>query len=371
MKVATMNREQMGKILVAGVMASLVALVVSCKTGTKAPAPQPSATLPPAAVEPLPPPSAAPVKADELTVQPPPPAAVTTPVTEEDGAAGIVVDHKNKAVKGGDKKSASTGHAKSSYVVVKGDSLSKIAKKHGVTVAALAAANDMKITDILRLGKKLEIPAADAKGAAHKATKEAKETKVSTKAPTAKKVATTKDTKKKHSTKKAEAATATPTDAAAPAASAGGKYVVQKNDNPWIIAKKLHVKRADLLAANNLTDKSMLHIGQELTVPAGGAATAATPAAATPAGEATGAAPAPEAAGATPAAATKKVTGEMAAPPAAASTTSFDHVVADGETLKVIADSYGVTVEDIQKANPAIKSDADLKPNGTIVIPTK
>ena len=368
MKVATMNRELVSKLLVAGVMAGLVALVVSCKSGTKTPAPQAAVTLPPASVEPLPPPApAAPVKADELTAPLPPPVVAPAATTEEDGAAGIVVDHTGKAVKGGDKKSAATGHAKSSYTVVKGDSLSKIAKKNDVTLAALAAANGMKVTDTLRIGKKLEIPAAGAKVAAHKSAKEGKAG--SAKAPTAKKVATTKTSKKKHADKTAAAATTA--DAAAPAA-AGGKYVVQKNDNPWTIAKKLHVKRADLLAANNLTDKSMLHIGQELTVPAGaaaGAAPAAAPAAAA-AGEAPAAATATDAVPAA-AAPAKKVAGDMAAPPAAAAATSFDHVVADGETLKVIADSYGVTVEDILKANPSIKSDASLKPNGTLVIPTK
>lgn len=250
------------------------------------------------------------------------------------------------------------------YTVVKGDSLSSIAAKHGVTVKGLAAANSMKETDVLPIGKKIEIPAAGAKPAtAHKAP-----AKVATAKPTPKKTATTKKTAAPHKAEPdaaAPVAPAAPADAApaptAPAAS--GKYVVQKNDNPWTIAKKLHVKRAELLAANNLTDKSVLHIGQELSVPASSSsgAPAAVPATGAPA-----VAPVPGTVAKPPAA------GEMAAPPvAAAPSSTFEYVVSEGETLDSIAASYGITRDDIKRVNPAIKSDADLKPNAAILIPTK
>jgi LysM repeat protein len=46
------------------------------------------------------------------------------------------------------------------YVVVKGDSFSKIAKKSGVTVKAIAAANPGVDSTKLKIGQKLSIPAA-------------------------------------------------------------------------------------------------------------------------------------------------------------------------------------------------------------------
>jgi LysM repeat protein len=45
------------------------------------------------------------------------------------------------------------------YVVVKGDSLAKIAKKNGVTVKALQAANPSVVPTKLKIGQKLTIPA--------------------------------------------------------------------------------------------------------------------------------------------------------------------------------------------------------------------
>jgi LysM repeat protein len=48
--------------------------------------------------------------------------------------------------------------AVSTYVVKSGDSLTKVAKDHGVTVKALRAANDLK-TDKIKVGQKLKLPA--------------------------------------------------------------------------------------------------------------------------------------------------------------------------------------------------------------------
>jgi peptidoglycan endopeptidase LytE len=45
------------------------------------------------------------------------------------------------------------------YTVVKGDSLSRIASRHGTTVAAIKQHNGLK-SDVVRLGQKLKIPAA-------------------------------------------------------------------------------------------------------------------------------------------------------------------------------------------------------------------
>lgn len=365
MKVALLKNESFGKVLVAGVMAGLVTLAVSCKSTGKTTA-APAVAVPPPAIEPaVVPPPAPPAPAVVETVAPPTPAVAD----KEEDASSVITDGKGKK----DTKTAKDKTVKpvvgkeKSHVVAKGDTLSKIAAKNGVTVAALAAANNMKSTDILRLGKKLEIPAAGAKATTptHKAKKE---TVTEGKAPTAKKVATTKTTKK-HTEKKDDTAKAEKASATAAPATAGGKYVVKNGDNPPKIAKNLHVKVSALLAANGLTAETAkkLKIGQELVIPAGGEA----PAAAAPAG----ADAAPVCGTNTPAEKAEKTAapapaGEVAAPSAAAAG-SFPHMVIEGDTLQGIADSYGVTVADIQKANPALKSDADLKPNTTIAIPTK
>jgi 2',3'-cyclic-nucleotide 2'-phosphodiesterase/3'-nucleotidase len=44
------------------------------------------------------------------------------------------------------------------YVVKSGDQLSRIAKKYGVTVAAIQAANNIKDPNLIRVGQKLIIP---------------------------------------------------------------------------------------------------------------------------------------------------------------------------------------------------------------------
>jgi LysM repeat protein len=48
------------------------------------------------------------------------------------------------------------------HVVAKGESLYVIARREGVTVAALAAANNLELNAVLRVGQRLTIPAKDA-----------------------------------------------------------------------------------------------------------------------------------------------------------------------------------------------------------------
>ena len=44
-------------------------------------------------------------------------------------------------------------------------------------------------------------------------------------------------------------------------------YTVAKGENPYTIAKKLHVSYSELLKVNNITDPRKLQIGQKLTIP--------------------------------------------------------------------------------------------------------
>lgn len=123
--------------------------------------------------------------------------------------------------------------AATEYVVVKGDTYSKIAHDHGTTVKALTAANPGVDPAKLQIGKKLQIPAATA---------------------------------------------ATAATAAAPAATAdsGDTYVVKSGDSLFKIAHDHSITVKALRAANDLkTDK--IKVGQKLKLPS--STTAAAPAA--------------------------------------------------------------------------------------------
>jgi len=118
------------------------------------------------------------------------------------------------------------------YVVKSGDYPAKIAKKFGVSVSALLEANKMTMADAkkLQIGQKLTIPARGKKANKKSAGK---------------------------SDVKVEA----------------GIYIVRSGDVPARIARRLKVKLADLLKANDMTleDAKKLQIGQKLVVPGKGA----------------------------------------------------------------------------------------------------
>ena len=147
------------------------------------------------------------------------------PMTEKFSNVGISSNGK------GSKKSAAK--AKDGvYVVKRGDTLSKIAKKHGVKLADLCKANKIEKGQEgkIRVGRKLTIPAATSKKAA-----------TANKAKGGKKAATAKN----------------------------GEYIVRRGDTPDAIARRHRVKLADFLEANNLTESSSrrLRIGQKLVIP--------------------------------------------------------------------------------------------------------
>jgi len=111
------------------------------------------------------------------------------------------------------------------YVVVAGDTLGKIAKAHGVTLAALQAANPGVDSKHLKLKQKLTIPA---------------------------------------STKAADAAPATGVTGATDAG--GQTYVVKSGDTLTTIAKKHGTTVKALEAANNLTT-TKIKVNQKLKIP--------------------------------------------------------------------------------------------------------
>lgn len=171
-----------------------------------------------------------------------------------------------KPVKTSGKKATAPADSKgTAYVVVKGDSLWKIAKKHHITIENLALYNDLPANAKLRIGQKLLIPASDRK--------------VSAPAPQVVKAKANKKASAKANMKKTKA------PAAGKKAVSGkheklpadGVYVVKSGDNFSLIAKRYGLKVSDIAAANPGVDSARLKIGQKLQL-SGTAAAAAPPA---------------------------------------------------------------------------------------------
>jgi LysM repeat protein len=120
------------------------------------------------------------------------------------------------------------------YVVIKGDSLAKIAKKNGVTLKALEAANPGVVPTKLKVGQKLSVPAS----------------------------------------------TSTPSVGATPASAsedtASEAYVVKSGDTLTKIAKAHGTTVKAIMAANNLTTK-MIKVGKKLKIPVKAEAAAPAP----------------------------------------------------------------------------------------------
>lgn len=279
-----------------------------------------------------------------------------------------------------------------SYKVQSGDTLSKIAKTHGVSVSALAAANNISTSKMLKVGQPLVIPGAGTVVATHEPAKKAAKPAAKKEAKATKKDVDAKDAKKEKTDKdsaKTDEKAVEKTDAAA--TDAKDSYTVKKGDSIPLIAKKLHVKASDLRKANNLKETSKLAVGQKLTVPAAkksaegdvaekgdDAAKAKTEnvddmvnqvPAATPAADSATTKPAgpaaPAKAGAVGADAAKT------APVAAVPSTSKEAVEVDkATTVEAFAQKYGVKVDDIKKLNPDLPKDGKLTVGKIIIIPS-
>ncbi len=131
------------------------------------------------------------------------------------------------------------------YLVAKGDSLWTIAKKNQLTVAELAAANNLKPASTLRLGQKLIIPGkALVSGGAGTAQSPAAST----------------------------VPMATPANGATPADAPKAKgesisHTVKMGESLGTIARKYGVRQGDIAVANNITDPQKITAGQILSIP--------------------------------------------------------------------------------------------------------
>lgn len=208
---------------------------------------------------------------------------------------------------------ASPAPTTASYVVQKGDTLLGIALAHDVSLEELLAANGLDEKAVLSIGQALALPGGSPAAEAPEA-----------------------------------AAAAPPAPTAAPATPV--VYTVASGDTLMSIASAHGLDWQELAAANGLSQKSVLSIGQELTIPV-------TPTEAAPVATAEPTAAEAEAAR------TPLPTEAPTATPAVVT-----YTVAKGDTLGKIAVQYDVSVDEIAAAND-ISSTAMLSIGQALVIP--
>jgi LysM repeat protein len=197
------------------------------------------------------------------------------------------------------------------YAVVRGDSLSRIAKKNHSTVAELMKANHLTNSSVLNVGQKLIVPGkAPVAGSMTGGSAEVAMAGASytvkpgdTLAEIAHRAgSTTAELKQLNSLRSdyvqvgrelklpagaAPAAMeparnfspAVPTGPASVKTPEGAQtYEVKPGETLGAIARKFHVKTQDLLVANNIADPRKIRPGQNLVIPAGGTSAVAGPA---------------------------------------------------------------------------------------------
>jgi LysM repeat protein len=186
------------------------------------------------------------------------------------------------------------------YVVKKGDTLSKIAKAQNTSTIELTKANNLTKTSLLKIGQKLHLP------------EKAPAVAVASAPPSS-----TDST--------------TPAVAAAPAPAEVAAYTVKSGDSLWKIARQQSTTVAALKQANNLTSDA-LKVGQKLQIPA---MTAKAPATTTTV----------SAGVATPSYM------DWHEPGTATENGQTVHYVDINESPAIIAKKYGVKVDDLMKVN--------------------
>jgi LysM repeat protein len=165
--------------------------------------------------------------------------------------------------------------------VRQGDTLGAIAARTGTTVAALAQANGIADPDVIRAGRTLTVPSGSA-------------------------------------------ATMTPVSTGGGSSGSGG-YVVRPGDTLGAIAARHGTSVAALARANGIANPALIHVGQNLMVPSGGAAQAS----------------------------------------ASASSSGGSYTVASGDTLAGIAARHGTTADALATLNGI--ADPDVLSIGTVL----
>jgi len=115
-----------------------------------------------------------------------------------------------------------------------GDTLSQIAERYNVSLAALVRANGLSSSNFIRVGQTLTLPTSGGPAPASLAANDA-------------------------------------------TGSPGERYVVRRGDTIDVIARRLGASRDALLAANGIVDANRIFVGQALSVPATGVIAASAP----------------------------------------------------------------------------------------------
>jgi LysM repeat protein len=149
----------------------------------------------------------------------------------------------------------------SMYVVQSGDSISKIASRHGVKIAALRAANPKIKGDKILVGQKLAIPGAAPAMHAETAPVPVAESMPATQAPITPNIQPALSAP-------APAPAMPAVESLAPVSQAQPlDYTVQDGDTLDSIAKLFIVRKEDIMTLNGLTDFSALMPGMKLKIP--------------------------------------------------------------------------------------------------------
>lgn len=141
------------------------------------------------------------------------------------------------------------------HTIRRGDTLSKVARKYGTSVAQLKRANNIRNVNNLRVGQRLKVPSG----------REVSQPDFSS---------TTLTLATVH---KPAPATPVPMDLlprqlniAMVGDTSGAKYVVERGDTLGIIAERYGVSTKTLMRANGLSNANLLSVGQALVIPPAG-----------------------------------------------------------------------------------------------------
>lgn len=182
--------------------------------------------------------------------------------------------------------------AGTSYLVMRGDSLWAVAKKHGVNVHELAKANNLKPNAALQIGQKLVIPAASAESAIAAIPENSGPTHTVKSGETLGQIArmhgTTVNTLKRMnkltgdmvrpgkvlllpegsvSVMDAPASAKSVAAASVPRSGDSVKHVVKLGENLGSIARRYGISVGELVTTNHIQDPARIRPGQELVIP--------------------------------------------------------------------------------------------------------
>jgi LysM repeat protein len=156
------------------------------------------------------------------------------------------------------------------YIVRPGDTLIRIAIRHGITTQRLAMANGMNVNSWVYVGQQLKIPSP---------TTSSPTTSGSTSPSSTTSRSTTSGPTASGSTTSSPTTPGQRSSAPAPAApAAGSTYVVRPGDTLTGIAFRHGVSANQLAAANGLRDGTWVYVGQKLEIPGPGSAQSPNPA---------------------------------------------------------------------------------------------